>query len=270
MRGVLEFTGFTGLALALHVVALQGLPEGSQSAGSGGDALVTVTSVSADLSQMVAAWDRPPVVGMPVMDAFPQMSAPVNSGAVRPDLPVETRRQPVSPMALAIPSQEVPPAQDMTLTPPRPVQAVPKTRPPERPAFPAEKVLPAVEPQPRPRVGSIAAGQGEASAKGMQGQAQTASLSQTVRHSLMAEWGSKIRNRIDSAKPRGAGRGSVTVILHVGRDGALHSVGIAQSSGQAFLDQRAVQTVRAAGRLPAAPTGLNEASYTFRLPLRFN
>jgi outer membrane biosynthesis protein TonB len=36
------------------------------------------------------------------------------------------------------------------------------------------------------------------------------------------------------------------------------------------LDQRAVQTVRSAGRLPRAPAGLTEGSYTFRLPIKFN
>ena len=270
MRGVFEFTGFTGLALALHMVALQGLPQGSQSAGSGGDALVTVVAVSSDLSQMVAAWDRPPLVETPMIAALPQMTAPDSSVGPRHDRALDLVDQPASPMALAIPSQEAPLSPQLAQTAPQPVQPPAQTRPPERPSPPVTAVKPASDPQPKPRAASTAAGQGAAAAQGVEGKAQTASLSQAVRHSLLAEWGASIRNRIDRAKPRGTGRGTVTLVLQVGRDGGLRSVGIAQSSGQAGLDQQAVQTVRAAGRLPTAPAGLTEDSYTFRLPLRFN
>jgi protein TonB len=86
----------------------------------------------------------------------------------------------------------------------------------------------------------------------------------------MAAWGGKIRNRIDAAKPRGGGQGSVTVLLTVGRNGNLQSVGIAASSGQGSLDQRAMQAVKSAGQFPAAPSGLTDASYSFRLPIRFD
>ena len=278
MRGVFEFTGFAGLALALHVAAFQSLPEGSESAGSGGDALVTVAAVSGSLSAMVEAWDRPPDVTEILPVALPQplgeLSAMVETTS--PDLaPIPQSKAPrlTTPVP---PSPEVMPAPDVTRSaPPPPVpqaELPPKVRPQARPAAVTAAPKPAAKPVARqaPQAASTAAGRGAASARGTDGSAETASLTKAARQTLMAEWGGKIRSRIDRAKPRGGGRGSVTVVLTVGRDGTLQSAGIAKSSGQAALDQRAVQAVRSAGRLPAAPKGLTEASYTFRLPIRFD
>lgn len=277
MRGVFEFTGFAGLALALHVAAFQGLPQGSESAGSGGDALLTVAAVSGSLTDMVAIWDRPPDVAEIVPVAMPQ---PVADATVSPSLPQSITQVPRAvvprPIAPVLPEREDALTRDVTASPELPpapqTKTPPKIRPEARPVAAAVKPKPATKPAPQdsPRDASTAAGRGAASARGTSGAAEATSLTKAARQSLVAEWGAKIRNRIDRAKPQGAGRGSVTVVLTVRRDGALQSVGIAASSGRAALDGMAVQAVRSAGRLPAAPAGLAEASYTFRLPIRFN
>jgi periplasmic protein TonB len=269
MRGVFEFTGFAGLALALHVAAFQGLPQGSESAGSGGDAVVTVAAVSGSLSEMVAPWDRPPEVSAVVPAALPQPTvdqadlSAMSTDAVKP---LATEAPP--PLAPVLPMRDAALSSNATQSaPPPPAQQVdvpPAIRLQERPAKPKPSV------SPPPRAASTAAGSGAAAERGTRGPAETASLSKAARQTLMAEWGGKIRNRIDAAKPRGGGQGAVTVLLTVGRNGNLQSVGIAASSGQGNLDQRALQAVKSAGQFPAAPSGLTDASYSFRLPIRFD
>lgn len=273
MRGVFEFTGFAGLAFALHVAAFQGLPQGSESAGSGGDAIVTVAAVSGSLSEMVATWDRPPEVSEVVPAALPQPAFDHAATAATSTDAIELPATKAPPrLAPVLPMREAALPQDTTQSaPPPPAQQVelpPKIRPQARPASQPAKPKPTVSQT--PRAASTAAGSGATAERGTRGPAETASLSKAARQTLMAEWGGKIRNRIDKAKTRGGGRGSVTVLLSVGRNGNLQSVGIAASSGQGNLDQRAVQAVKSAGQFPAAPAGLTDASYSFRLPIRFD
>ncbi|OZB20494.1 MAG: hypothetical protein B7X55_00210 [Rhodobacterales bacterium 34-62-10] len=278
MRGVFEFTGFTGLALALHVAAFQNLPQGSESAGSGGESLVTVTAVSGSLSELVATWDQPPEVAEVHPAAMPQPSVDlVDTSAMSMDAtepPVTEPPATVAPRRLApvMPLRDTalrPDATQSAARPPAPQVDVPtKIRPQARPASQPVKPNPSVSQT--PRAASTAAGNGAAAERGMRGPAETASLSKSARQSLIAEWGGKIRNRIDRAKPRGGGRGSVVVVLTVDRNGVLQRVGIATSSGQAAMDQRAVDAVRSAARFPEAPAALTDASYTFRLPIRFD
>ena len=273
MRGVFEFTGFAGLALALHVAAFQSLPQGSESAGSGGDAVVTVAAVSGSLSEMVATWDRPPEVSAVVPAALPQPTFDQADVAAMPADAIEPPATKAPPrLTPVLPLREAAVPQNATqFAPPPPTQQVdvpPTIRPQARPASQPAKPKPAVSQA--HRAASTAAGSGAAAERGTRGPAEIASLSKAARQTLMAEWGGKIRNRIDAAKPRGTGRGSVTVLLTVGRNGNLQSVGIAASSGQGSLDQRALQAVKSAGQFPAAPSDLTDASYSFRLPIRFD
>jgi periplasmic protein TonB len=272
MRGFFEFTGFAGLALALHVAAFQGVPHGSESAGSGGDAVVTVAAVSGALSEMVALWDQPPEVTEVVPAAMPQPAVdPVQTAALSPDAsqPPATGNPPSLAPALPMREAALPELARQSAAPP-PAQQVdlpPKIRPAARPTSQPTKPTPTVS-QP-PRAATIAAGRGATAERGTRGPAEIASLSKAARQTLIAEWGGKIRNRIDRAKPRGTGRGSVTLHLTIGRNGTLQQAAIAASSGQGHLDQRALQAVSTAGRFPAAPAGLTDASYSFRLPIRF-
>lgn len=283
MKGLFEFTGFAGLALALHVAAFQSLPEGSQSAGSGGDALVTVVSASASLSDMVAVWDRPPAVDQLVPAALPPVSP---STVETPPVPAPVpQMRPAAPLQPALP---LPPALD------RPLSEISSARPDQPPVAqeaPVATVRPKARPLPAPRektTGSAtaaspapqraqasqpartAAGSGAASARGTSGPSETATLTASARQSMLAEWGGKIRSRIDRARPQGSGRGTVTVLMTVRRDGVIQSVSIARSSGQSSLDQTALRTVQKAGPVPAAPAALTDPTYSFRLPVRFD
>jgi protein TonB len=85
----------------------------------------------------------------------------------------------------------------------------------------------------------------------------------------MAQWGGQIMARIERARPRVQGTGQVTLALQVARSGQLAGLTVARSSGDPALDQAALTAVRRAGRFPAAPDGLTEASYGFSLPIRF-
>lgn len=281
MKGLFEFTSFAGLALALHVAAFQSLPEGSQSAGSGGEALVTVVATSASLSDMVAAWDRPPAVDQLLPAAMPSVPAPTaDTAPVTRAIPQPRPPAPLRP-TLAVPNAQDRPLPEISSAlpdqPPVP-QSTPHsaTRPKARPASeaPARADRPGTTPAPRradaPQTARTAAGAGAASARGTSGPSDTATLTASARQSLLAEWGGKIRNRIDRARPQGSGRGTVTVLITVRRDGVIQTVTIARSSGQGALDQVALRTVRRVGPVPAAPAALTDPAYSFRLPVRFD
>lgn len=149
------------------------------------------------------------------------------------------------------------------------VSPVPAARP-ERaapvPAAPAS-AAPASAARPAPSPGQAAPG-GQAGPG--QGSASRPGLTDTARQSLVAGWGGAIRAQIERGRPRIAGRGAVTIVLRVARDGRLLDATIGASSGQAALDRAALSMVQRAGRFRAAPEGLTEAQYTFRLSIRFD
>lgn len=85
----------------------------------------------------------------------------------------------------------------------------------------------------------------------------------------MAQWGGQIMARIERSRPRVRGTGQVGVNLRLSPDGQLSGLSVARSSGDPALDAAALSAVRGAGRFPAAPEGLTEASYSFSVPIRF-
>ena len=64
-------------------------------------------------------------------------------------------------------------------------------------------------------------------------------------------------------KPRAGVRGSATVVFSIGENGGLRGVKVGRSSGNARIDQLALQTVRSAAPYPPPPSGV--ASYTIRI-----
>ncbi|MEY8843169.1 TonB family protein, partial [Cribrihabitans sp. XS_ASV171] len=93
-----------------------------------------------------------------------------------------------------------------------------------------------------------------------------ATLSKGQQAKLQQEWGAKILARIERAKryPRGTNAsGQVQLVLSVARSGQLLGVTARRSSGNAQLDQAALDAVRRAGRFPAAPSGLPGNSFAF-------
>lgn len=122
-------------------------------------------------------------------------------------------------------------------------------------------------------VGQKAAGSGGGTTAGNSGKAEVSTgVSKTRAASLQKTWGAKIRNKIERAKryPPGKRRAArVTVALTVTRSGKLSGVRVAQSSGNPAFDQAAVNSVKRAGRFPAAPKGLTNSSYNFTVTLTY-
>ncbi len=80
-------------------------------------------------------------------------------------------------------------------------------------------------------------------------------------------YGAVVRGAVGRHKPRGVGRGRVTVTFSIGPMGALRGVSVARSSGNSKLDQAAVAAVRSAAPFPAPPSG---AGQTYSLPIYFH
>lgn len=92
---------------------------------------------------------------------------------------------------------------------------------------------------------------------------------------LGASWAARIQARIARAhrvppalQRRGTSGRSVVRIV-VGRDGRVISVAVVKSAGAAALDRAALQSVRRAGRLPAAPADFARPQMRFDVPLVF-
>jgi protein TonB len=76
-------------------------------------------------------------------------------------------------------------------------------------------------------------------------------------------YASQVWSRLARHKPRAGQRGSASVSFTIGELGALRGAQIARSSGNARIDQLALQTVRSAAPFPAPPSGA--VSYTIRI-----
>jgi len=199
-------------------------------------------------------------------------------------------RMPASTPAPSALSSPAPDAAQQALAPPTLAEALPVVAPPPPPAA-VETAAPVASPVPQarpeglvasrqpqqqparasaPRTAAQAAGQGATGQRGDQGRAAAATLSDAARQSLMASWGGQIRAQIERSRPRTTQRGTVRVALTVARDGRLVRAGVASSSGSAELDRAALTMVQGAGRFRAAPSGLSDPDYSFRLPIRFD
>jgi periplasmic protein TonB len=78
-----------------------------------------------------------------------------------------------------------------------------------------------------------------------------------------AAYASQVWARLARYKPRAGQRGSASVSFAIGANGMLGAARIARSSGNARIDQLALQTVRSAAPFPRPPAG--SASYTIRI-----
>jgi TonB family protein len=64
-------------------------------------------------------------------------------------------------------------------------------------------------------------------------------------------------------KPRAVQRGSTTVTVEIGANGALGYARVSQTSGNAWFDQMALQTVRNSAPFPLPPNG--PSTYTIQI-----
>ena len=78
-----------------------------------------------------------------------------------------------------------------------------------------------------------------------------------------AAYSSKVWSALARHKPRAGQNGSATVTFTIGAGGALNSVRIGKSSGNAKIDQLALATVRGAAPFPPPPSG--PASFSIRI-----
>jgi len=268
-REALRFAGFVALALALHLGAFLLWPTdiggGPNGAGEGGFDVVSLAPADGALEAIVADWDRPPEIAEPDAQAVPAqpqaeltVATEVTPDAA-PDLP--------EPVDMRLPTIPVPDAPPAPVASPPPPEKAPPPKVAKQQAAPAKAPRPPAPAQPAAR----AAGAGGGPVAGVNGEASEGSLSPGARSSALAEWGGRIRARIERAKrsPQGGGAGRVLLALRVARDGRLVSVSVVQSSGVAKVDDAALTAVRRAGRFPKAPQGLVDQSYDFTLPLRF-
>ncbi|WP_375688609.1 cell envelope integrity protein TolA [Pseudooceanicola sp. LIPI14-2-Ac024] len=184
----------------------------------------------------------------------------------RPDAPVPEAPQPVEQAALPQIDTEVPP-------PPETAAPTSSPRPPVRPEQPKpapERPTQSTESS-APRQATRSAGSGGSAQAGIAQSSGAKTLSQSQVQSAMSSWGAQIRARIERRKRHPGGRGGrVTLQLTVSSSGQITGAQVARSSGNPRLDQAAMAAVRQAGRMPAAPAGLSNPSYTFNLPMDFN
>lgn len=278
MSKTAEFIVFVGVAFLAHVALWIGVERtGSEAAGATGTASISLLASAGDVAKMVDDWNRPieAMEKMPIVQETPdvvqltalqQPPSPVLAAPHRSEvraLPLSTRN--LAPETPSLIDTESPKLE-------RPDRA-PDTsrRPPRRPradereaAKPSKSVAPA-KPQ-------KAAGNQAGDNAGRAVSQQSASLSNSQRQSLLAQWGASIRNGVERRKRYPAGtNASGTVILRiaVARDGRLAGVSVIKTSGDGELDQAAVRAVRKAS-YPAAPKGLSEPQYRFNLPVAFS
>lgn len=299
MRQVGEALFFVALALALHLLALgrQSPPGGAQSAGEGGEALVSLAPAPPRLAALVTSWDTPPKAATqapaqtgpaaPLTDPLAPISAvdPL-AGSAAPDRPdpalpdtapdlgtialparppvpdAPERMAPKAPVEAPLPDPVTPAPPPARATAQQPDQPVPDTPPPApvppAPAVPSQK----------------AAGSGGGAQAGQAAPSASATRDGARVTSLKAAWGASIRARVERRKtyPRAArgASGRAIVLIEIDSGGHLLALSLAQSAGHPALDDAALKAVRAVRRFPPAPDGLAPGRYSFRLPLDFS
>jgi protein TonB len=255
MKRAAEPLIFLALASAVHAGVWAGFGAGAEpGSGASGLSALTLEAGGAEIAALVAAWEAPPRAALsaeaPTLPEMPEAPAPP---------PAETAPAMPAFAAPPPPEAEAPPRLDTASAPP-----------PEAPRAPPPPPRPERRSADATTQSGVGAGGGFASGGGEAGGAQA--LSAGALRALEAEWGAAILARIARAQryPEGDhGSGTARVILTLARDGRLQGLSLAASSGSAALDEAALGAVRRAGRFPAAPAGLSEASYSFRVPMTF-
>lgn len=307
MKIVAEAVAFTGMAVALHLggLALATFPSGASDAtGAGGADLVTLRGADSTLAATIARWAQAPkaqeqgavlarvpavrVAAAPIPSAdaalptavaapaleLPDMEIPLLPRQAPPPPPpppdVALLRDVVAPALISEPPTV--PAEDAASkhpTTPAPLAGTkPGDQPAKMPPAPAPPLAP-VAPAPVLR----AAGQGGGALAGISGQAAAPSLSTGNRNGLLAAWGARIRMAVERQKhyPRAAGgaTGKAVVEIRVVSDGHVRQSFLRKSAGHPALDHAALAAVRAVGRFPAAPEGLDPGPHEFSFQMSF-
>ncbi len=225
-----------------------------------------------------------------VMAAMPALAVPTPTStstlaamppADAPQPLVAPAPEPVSlsvPAALPIPAlpaaEPPPPAPEPLAAAPAAPAPKPKPKPQEAKAAPAVKDSAKADPTPakaKPAQKPTQTAAAQAAPAPSAPSPSTAGISAGEAKALKADWGAKVRARINRkvALPADSTPGTVKVRLEIAASGKLLAVGIAQSSGQPALDAAALRAVKSAAPFARAPKGLGEPSYSFSLPITF-
>lgn len=237
-----------------------------------------MTAPKPQLPQTVAALAMPAGLadGARAAIASEPVSLPVPETLSRPDLAMAppAPQLPAAPEAPLATASTAEPDATLPVAEPTPTIAVepaPKPAPapaakPVKPTRQPAKAEVAAKPQPAPKADAAP----PTAAKSAPPPAQA--VSQGEAKALKADWGSKISARLKRtlSLPDGAAPGRVKLRVTVSPKGALLSVEIVGSSGQPALDKAALRAAKAAAPYPRAPKGLNEASYSFVVPIRLD
>jgi protein TonB len=247
------------LALHLAVLARFDLPQGASGAGGqNGADLLALEAAPGDLAALVAAWDAPPKPA-----EQPAAPRPVAAGRAVTVAPL-----PSAPVPLVRPATMAPTPPDLPAPPP---ESPPEAAPPKSETPPTGAPISTPPPAPRPALRAVGAGQGASA--GDSGTAAASTAAKAARQSALLAWGAEVRAAVERRKRTPAAalgaEGAVTLIMEVGRDGALRGVTLSAGSGIAALDDAALAAARSAAPFGAAPATLTDPFYALRLTLRF-
>jgi protein TonB len=232
--------------------------------------------------------EQPPTEPQPVADPEPQPPQPQELAIdeqptppvetvlqeTQPDLQSEQEPEPQQITATIEPTIAEPPPNEKAELPPKTeaetavfiTPAKPAPAKPERPRVLKETPKPKQKPPERPvrRPPAEARPNGGGGANGRQAVAgQNAMSLDAFRAAVIA----RISRNKPSSNIAALAQGVVVVTFGVSSDGAAQDTRISQSSGNAALDNAALQTIRRASPFPPPPPG---APRSFSVPIRFN
>jgi periplasmic protein TonB len=218
--------------------------------------VIVVLGLHAAAAGALMTWREPIMIGEPsnmvVVDLAPFAAASSDTTEELPPGPKQQEAEAPPPPEEQKIEQKPDEKVDVPPAPEPPVAAVPPPEPvnpePPKPVPPPEPPAPATTAPPRARAS----------------QAQIRS------------WYSKIVTQLErhksypqAAQARGEA-GVVELAFSIDRQGRVLSSAIVRSSGSAALDQETIATVRRAQPFPLPPAGLDDATFDFTLPVRFN
>lgn len=277
MRGLAEFVACLAIAAASHLAMFQVIPDDTAAVtGNTEEARVALAQSSPSLSALVAEWDRPVEAVQSIAGTAPSQPPPVSNPARLVPLPApRVARSPVPAIARPVETDAVPRV-DLTVPIPSNRAAKASARPRTRtdaPQAAPRKPAPATARAKR----KAAASSGQPKTSRTQAAAPAAKTtapapSPKASPAAMAHWGSSIRSAVERRKryPTGTrGKGTVTLAVAVSSAGALASVKVRRSSGDARLDNAAVTAVKRA-RFKPAPRGIAGGVHRFSLPISFS
>jgi periplasmic protein TonB len=238
MIRALELLVFGVAAAGMHLAVLAQLdkPAGGSPATAGAPPSIEVAAADPALRALVETWRKPPEAAA----APPAPEAPAAGEA------------PVRPAAVAPPESAAPPVLPEA---PRCEAALPRD----------DAQAPARRPRPRPE--GLAPAVASPGAAGRAAPGQAAPLGGPSEITLRQSFAAAVRAAIarEQAYPPRARERGITgapgLRVTVGRDGRLRGVAVTGPSGSALLDAAAVAAVRAVGRFPAAPPGLQDEEF---------